>query len=453
MAEKRKIGFLLGLLGRKRPIYIDQDPEFEDISEIDTLSVQLATMLKDPPIAVNEPFSASADDQRDVENEIYNIYSRILDENAANSIQTAKHLQYINRSLNVPLSHHFFVLDANHSWMVYWLLNARQLFSDSGPVPAETALLVSQKISENLIKSGAGGVGGGAHQMGHVATTYALVLALILAEDWKTLEQVRGHIYPWLLSLKQPNGAFSMYINGESDARSTYCVLVVASLLNLLTEELVEGTLSWLNSCQTYEGGFAGVPNTEAHGGYTFCAFASYFLLAGGEASIEEALHRNIDVNALLSWLVQRQYQIEGGLSGRTNKLVDACYSFWVGGVFPLLEAALDVSLLVDREALKAYIVQCAQEVDTGGFKDKPGKSVDFYHTNYALSGLSITHYSTKLGGENTTKYDRHAYDFQQTPLGDTPLKSVHPVFCLPEGYAEKCQKHFAAFPAPEEEN
>lgn len=29
----------------------------------------------------------------------------------------------------------------------------------------------------------------------------------------------------------------------------------------------------------------------------------------------------------------------EGGFSGRTNKLVDACYSWWVGGCWSLIEA------------------------------------------------------------------------------------------------------------------
>jgi hypothetical protein len=28
-----------------------------------------------------------------------------------------------------------------------------------------------------------------------------------------------------------------------------------------------------------------------------------------------------------------------GGFKGRTNKLVDGCYSWWIGGAFPLLEA------------------------------------------------------------------------------------------------------------------
>ena len=32
---------------------------------------------------------------------------------------------------------------------------------------------------------------------------------------------------------------------------------------------------------------------------------------------------------------------LEGGFQGRTNKLVDGCYSFWGAGNFPLLHAEL----------------------------------------------------------------------------------------------------------------
>lgn len=32
-----------------------------------------------------------------------------------------------------------------------------------------------------------------------------------------------------------------------------------------------------------------------------------------------------------------RQMRLEGGFQGRTNKLVDGCYSFWQGGAFPLI--------------------------------------------------------------------------------------------------------------------
>lgn len=33
--------------------------------------------------------------------------------------------------------------------------------------------------------------------------------------------------------------------------------------------------------------------------------------------------------------------KLEGGFQGRTNKLVDSCYSFWQGGAFPLIYTVL----------------------------------------------------------------------------------------------------------------
>lgn len=44
---------------------------------------------------------------------------------------------------------------------------------------------------------------------------------------------------------------------------------------------------------------------------------------------------------ATQSWLMFRQIEFEGGFQGRTNKLVDGCYSFWQGGAIPILEIAL----------------------------------------------------------------------------------------------------------------
>ena len=101
----------------------------------------------------------------------------------------------------------------------------------------------------------------------------------------------------------------------------------------------------------------------------------------------------------------------EGGFQGRTNKLVDACYSFWQGSIPAMLALATDFKfsakemqkeetakledaqilgdLLTDQVALQEYLLLCCQQRD-GGLKDKPGKYRDHYHTCYALSGLSI---------------------------------------------------------------
>lgn len=42
---------------------------------------------------------------------------------------------------------------------------------------------------------------------------------------------------------------------------------------------------------------------------------------------------------------------LEGGFQGRTNKLVDGCYSFWMGGVFPIIGKMLE-SLDADNSVL-----------------------------------------------------------------------------------------------------
>lgn len=72
--------------------------------------------------------------------------------------------------------------------------------------------------------------------------------------------------------------------------------------------------------------------------------------------------------------------RLEGGFQGRTNKLVDGCYSFWQGGAFPLIHEILkqekNVSSnqwLFDQEALQEYLLICCQHPH-GGLLDKPGK-------------------------------------------------------------------------------
>lgn len=110
---------------------------------------------------------------------------------------------------------------------------------------------------------------------------------------------------------------------------------------------------------------------------------------------------RYLDVPRLISWLSSRQYAPEGGFSGRTNKLVDGCYSHWIGGCWPLVEAALSGSAvpgpkgtlppyeqsLYSREGLIRYIMCCCQDLSKrGGLRDKPGR----YVITYLLRGRSL---------------------------------------------------------------
>ena len=83
---------------------------------------------------------------------------------------------------------------------------------------------------------------------------------------------------------------------------------------------------------------------------------------------------------------------------GRTNKLVDGCYSFWQGASSALLgqtDSLLTNSgkWIFDELALQEYLLICCQH-PLGGLIDKPGRQRDYYHTCYGLSGLSVAQHS-----------------------------------------------------------
>lgn len=428
------------------------DSQFEDIvrslnidDSAKSIAEKVTMMLREPPVMAEEYSSESSEAQADVAGRIESIYKGgALNLRAQFFLE--KHLDYVEHSLHTPLPGPYVVLDANHGWMLYWLLNSHALMNHE--IDQNTRTLVQDKIRRHIVDEGRGGIGSGVGQIGHCASTYASVLALVLVEDWMTLWEIRSNLYLWFMSLKQPDGSFVMHKNGESDTRSTYCVLVVASLLDILTPELSQNTLGWVSGCQTYEGGFAGSPKTEAHGGYLYCAMASYFLVLGHTPT-----NHDFDLNSFARWSAMRQHQLEGGLSGRTAKLVDGCYSYWVGASFPLLEISTGSHPLFDREALEVYILKCCQ-LELGGFRDKPGKLVDFYHTNYVLSGLSIAQHEYFLK-ESEESEESEDSDERKEGRGSEPVAyrlaakenpqaytvAVHPVIGIPIDAVEKCRK------------
>ena len=230
-----------------------------------------------------------------------------------------------------------------------------------------------------------------------------------------------------------------MHDGGEVDIRGVYCAASVAKLTNVYHPKMFSGTAEWLVRCQTYEGGFAGCPGAEGHGGYNFCGFAALILL--------EKEHL-CDTKALLKWTTAKQMSYEGGFQGRPNKLVDGCYSFWQGGVFPLLHMVLtqeaDQALSTEKwmfhqGALQEYLLICCQHPG-GGLIDKPGKPRDYYHTCYCLSGLSVAqhfavgrHYSLKIvGGENNQ------------------LAKTHPLYNIGLKAALNALQHFQSFSIPD---
>ena len=85
---------------------------------------------------------------------------------------------------------------------------------------------------------------------------------------------------------------------------------------------------------------------------------------------------------------------------------------------------------------MQMYLMICSQS-DEGGMRDKPGKPVDYYHTCYALSGLSI---SQELIG----KGDERIY-FNGKSSGK--LKEVHPIYNVEVNKLKKAKEYFASLP------
>jgi len=325
-----------------------------------------------------------------------------------------KHADYLLKNIR-NLHRNFASLDASRPWIIYWIVHACYLLSSEHEIAPVYSDIVS---TLSKFHNSTGGFGGGPSQISHGAPTFGSVMSLCIIgtpEAYRVID--RTAMYGFFLSQKHASGGFSIHKDGEVDTRGTYTILAVARILNLLTPELTAGVADYLCSCQTYEGGFGGELDNEAHGGYNFCALAALHII--GEA-------RKCNLRALEYWLVNRQMKVEGGFQGRTNKLVDSCYSYWQGAAVALLTiinngdddiadcvarraaaAASENSLddeapvvvgpgatvaknangdfTMNQKALQRYVLHCAQDNDDGGLRDKPGKPRDFYHRFVAL--------------------------------------------------------------------
>ncbi|KJR89867.1 protein farnesyltransferase subunit beta [Sporothrix schenckii 1099-18] len=346
-----------------------------------------------------------------------------LNEFGVPRLDRKRHARFLHKSLE-PLPGTFVGYDPSRPWFLFWCLNGLRLLGED-VTPYRARLVETARSMQNA----SGGFGGGHGQSSHLATTYAVVMGLAIVGGEACYEAIdRRALWKWLCALKQPDGGFQMSVGGEEDVRGAYCAAVIISILNLPLDlspdspawtsdkpTLYTGLANYVQRCQTYEGGISAQPGSEAHGGYAFCALGCLSILDSPNRSIP----RYLNVPRLVSWLASRQYAPEGGFSGRTNKLVDGCYSHWVGDCWPLVEASLQRSSdgvpkppqsLFSREGLIRYILCCCQdETKRGGLRDKPGRMSDPYHTCYVLSGLSSAQHKWELVDKPATETDVEA--------------------------------------------
>uniref|UniRef100_A0A0M3IP57 Protein farnesyltransferase subunit beta n=1 Tax=Ascaris lumbricoides TaxID=6252 RepID=A0A0M3IP57_ASCLU len=428
-------------------------------------------------------FIYSSTEQRRVEDLVSEKYKNYLldsvddvDEGAsfAPVLCRTVHTHYICHSLK-ELGKFSQSLDASRPWFCYWGMHSLRLLEATVDESLTSSIIRFLKTCEWPT----GGYGGGPGQYPHLATTYGAVMALVSIGTEEALASInRKTLHDFIMSVKEPDGSFHVHVGGEIDIRGSYCALAVASITNILDEQIAVNTDSFVISCQTYEGGFGGLRSCEAHGGYTFCGVASLMILGksalmhtpslfkwlaqkqmncqtyeggfGGLRSCEAhggytfcgvaslmILGKSalMHTPSLFKWLAQKQMKFEGGFQGRTNKLVDGCYSFWQAAVFPMMQVELDkrspteLRAPFDAKALQEFILVICQDKEKGGFRDKPEKARDMYHTCYTLSGLSIAQSYTPdnvVGGSNNR------------------LAHISPVYNICKSYEQKAREYFS---------
>lgn len=295
------------------------------------------------------------------------------------------HIKYLLDSLTNPLPSGYVSLDASRPWLFFWSLRALSLLK---ALPSPDSDLHQRCVSELMaLQHPTGGFRGNHGQCAHLAATYAACAALRLLDCSVLIDTTR--MLQFLQRLKQPNGRFMIQEEGgEEDLRASYCAVAVAKICGLLPNDTLFDPqfVKHIKECQTFEGGLGAVPFAEAHGGYTFCGVAALALV--GQAD-------KLDLNLLTRYIARLQCNETGGLRGRTNKLVDGCYSYWQAAAFLIaIRSGSTASVDLNMPALRRYILCACQDHKRGGLRDKPGKPADLYHTCYCLSGLWLTeHY------------------------------------------------------------
>lgn len=415
-----------------------------------------------------------------------------------------KHKNYVLDGLTKPLSPGYVSLDSSRPWLIYWCLHSLSLLGYDAGTIGERVVHTLSSFQNNISKPedknsyrSTGGFGGGEGQISHGAPTYASVLSLLIVGTKQAYDSIdRAALYSWYLSMKDKStGGFAMHDDGETDVRGTYCALVVCKILNLLTEKITRGCKEYmLDAYCNYQGGFGAEGGNEPHGGYTFCAVAGLWVLGEfGNKDLNECWGE-----CTRDWLAMRQMTFEGGFNGRSGKLVDNCYSFWIGGTWAVLAlgegqnsseddyenvgdgddsdnndvidigshgseidinsstanskarlAPIEITATNEQQtvfnsyALQRYILLCGQAAN-GGLRDKPSKNRDHYHTCYSLSGLSVAQWAEVKGNTGAEVGRPYVYGDAEYNL----LERTHPVYNVKWSMIERAEEYFKSKPA-----
>jgi len=375
--------------------------------------------------------SATDRNQARVEKEVQRLFQQVgLDLQSKHykyfvELAREKHVHFLLSGLQ-GLPRKTSTLSSGQPWLLFWITNTLEMLKEPLPLPMKLSIV---EYLRACVCPKTGAFTGGPYQRPHLAPCYAAMTAITILGIPEAYDVVqRKGLHDFIVSMRSSSqpGLFTMHERGESDMRAVYCAIVSATLAGVLDQTITAGVSDFIVRSQSYEGGIGAEPFGEAHGGFTFCGTATMCILGEG---------KKLNLPKLEEWLVCRQMSTEGGFQGRTNKLVDSCYSYWQGAVFPVLQLIQSPqdTPLYDHLALQAYLLVACQSTKTGGLVDKPLASPDYYHTCYSLAGLSL---SQQISTPSHLFSEEHVDLAPIDPLYNAPCEKVRLI-----------KSHFSALP------
>lgn len=181
-------------------------------------------------------------------------------------LDRARHFKFLHTPLET-LPAPYAAADAARPWFYYWCFNAMSTLGYDAS-SFRPRLLSSVRNMQNST----GGYAGGHGHMSHIATTYAVTLALAVVGGEEAFEVIdRKAMWEWLGALKQPDGGFQVSVGGEEDIRyvlsydtevshadlldrGAYCAMTVICLLDLPLE-LPADSPARSHGCDTFLSG------------------------------------------------------------------------------------------------------------------------------------------------------------------------------------------------------
>ncbi|KAL2857749.1 terpenoid cyclases/protein prenyltransferase alpha-alpha toroid [Aspergillus pseudoustus] len=284
------------------------------------------------------------------------------------------------------------------------------------------------------------------------STFFALVILLILGDDLSRVKRVE--CLKWLPKMQRPDGSFGEVLgpgdNVEGGGDLRFCCFGAGTRYLLRgrsgagldgVEDIdVDKLVTFIESCQAYDGGMAEGPFCEAHSGHTYCAIGALtFLdrLSSGSEKVQLISPGSEKYESLVRWLVSRQTTELGeeddseddsddgtseaniaqdlaeavaglsidesivkllaipppsenslhwaGFNGRCNKYADTCYSFWNTATLEMLGKLP----LVDAAGNRQYLLEKTQHL-VGGFGKGVGEPPDLLHSYFGMVSLAF---------------------------------------------------------------